>query len=87
MLWGLCDNCIIRFLWNGFGGRGPWWVGICKRTLKPACVICLGCQSALSVVAPGESWQCPAAYLISNKLVLLHEAFSEPQDNMEMPVD
>lgn len=87
MLWGLCDNCIIRFLWNGFGGLSPWWVGICKRTLKPACVICLGCQSALSVVAPGESWHCPAACLISNKLVLLHVAFYEPQDNMEMPVD
>lgn len=80
LLWGLFDNCIMGFLRNGFGGLSPWWVGICKRISKPAHVICLGCQSALSLAVTEENCHCPAAYIISNKLVLLHESFYKPQD-------
>lgn len=86
-LWGLFDNCIMGFFWNGFGGLSPWWVGISKRTSKPARVICPGCQSALSLAVTEENWHCPAAHIISNKLVLLHESFYKPQDNTEMLVD
>lgn len=50
-------------------------------------MICLGCQSALSLAVTEENWHCPAAYIISNKLVLLHESFYKPQDNVEMLVD
>lgn len=56
LLWRPCDNWVIRFLWNGFGGLSPWRVGLCSRTSKPACVTCLGCPSVLSLAAAGQSW-------------------------------
>lgn len=71
LLWGPCDNWIIRFVWNGFGGLSPWRIGICSRSSKRARVICPGRPSVLSLAAAGESWHPPPAQFIANGPALL----------------